>query len=95
MPMKERDLKREYELQKRRGENGSGSNSRDAQRKRARRAYEKEHGDLPKGIDLDHKKALKDGGSNGKRNLRPRPAKANRAHGGRIGNAKQKGIRKP
>ena len=94
MPMKERDYDREYELAKRRGENGVGSDSGDAQRKRARRAYEKKNGELPADKNLDHVKPIKDGGGN-KGNVRVRSAKANKAAGGRIGNKKQKGIKKP
>ena len=70
------DYKQEMKTAKARGERG-GSDSGHAKRSRARRAYEKEHGDLPSDVHIDHKKHLRDGGSNGKGNLRARPAKAN------------------
>jgi len=44
----------------------------------ARRKYEKEHGPLPKGWDVDHKKSIKAGGSNAMSNLRARRSSANR-----------------
>lgn len=49
------------------------------ERVRARRYMEKKIGhDIPAGIDVDHKKALKGGGSNAPSNLRLRDAHANR-----------------
>lgn len=39
-------------------------------RNKARRAYEKANGDLPSDVDVDHKKALSKGGTNGASNLR-------------------------
>lgn len=94
MPMKNRDYKREYQLQKRRGESGTGSDSGNAKRHRARRKYESENGKLPSNKELDHKKPLKDGGSNSESNTRVRDKSANRSHGGKIGNSKAKGRRK-
>lgn len=50
-----------------------------AARKRARRAMEKTHGKTAlAGKDIDHKKPLRNGGSNGHGNLRVRSVKANR-----------------
>lgn len=49
-----------------------------AQRNAARREYEKANGDLPASTDVDHKRMLKDGGSNAKGNLRATSQKANR-----------------
>jgi hypothetical protein len=47
-------------------------------RKRARRAYEKEHGDLPANVHVDHKNLLSKGGQATKMtNLRAIPAKQN------------------
>lgn len=92
--MKKRDYKRERQLQIRRGETGVGSKSGDATRHRARRAYEKKNGDLPSSVDVDHKKPLKNGGSNSTTNLRARSQHSNRSAGGKIGNASQKGKRK-
>jgi hypothetical protein len=75
-----RDYKREYALQKKRGESGTGSNSGNAQRHRLRYAAEKaglvHKGD---GKDVDHKKALKKGGSNTLSNARVTSKHANRS----------------
>jgi hypothetical protein len=90
-----RDYRRERELAKRRGETGVGSDSGDATRHRARRAYEKKHGDLPESVHIDHKQPLKKGGTNAKGNLRTRNAKDNFSAGGKLGNRKAKGTRKP
>ena len=95
MPMKHRNYKRERQLAKRRGETGVGSDSGDAKRHRARRAYIKKNGALPEGVDVDHKRTIKQGGSNKPSNLRARPSRANKAAGGRAGNRAQKGVRKP
>lgn len=83
---KKRDLKQERKTAIARGETGVGSKSKDATRHRARRKFEKENGKIPAGKDVDHKKTLKSGGSNGKSNLRLKSASANRAAGGRAGN---------
>ena len=95
MPSKHRDYKREYQLQKREGLSGSGSDSGNAKRHRARREYQKTHADLPSTVDLDHKKPLAKGGSNSPSNTRPRSVHSNRSAGGKQGNAHQKGVRKP
>jgi hypothetical protein len=52
-----------------------------AARGRARYAYEKEHGDLPRNVDVDHKTPIKKGGGNHMGNLRAMPASKNRARG--------------
>lgn len=91
---KGRDYKRERELAIRRGETGVGSKSGDAQRHRARRIVEKEVGDLPSDQVVDHKKRVKDGGSNDRSNLRVRSLSSNAADGGRVGNRKAKGKKK-
>lgn len=49
------------------------------QRMNARNAYERKNGQIPAGIDLDHKKSIIKGGSNHPSNLRLRDASANRA----------------
>lgn len=88
-----RDYRQEYKTSKARGEVGTGSYSGNAKRHRARRAYEKEHGDLPSTVEVDHKKKIKDGGGNGKGNLRARPRSANRAdnpHNGANHHTKKK-----
>lgn len=46
-------------------------------RKKARYDYEKEHGKLPTGMHVDHKKPISRGGTNAKNNLRAIPAKRN------------------
>jgi len=54
--------------------------ARRAARNRARRAYEKEHGPVPAGMDVDHKKMLSKGGPATKlSNLRAVPASKNRS----------------
>jgi hypothetical protein len=45
----------------------------------ARREYEKAHGDLPKDVDVDHKRRLAKGGSNSPDNLRAVPESKNTA----------------
>jgi hypothetical protein len=50
-----------------------------AQRNAARREYEKRNGDLPSDVDVDHKKMIKDGGSNDPKNLRAVPQRVNSA----------------
>lgn len=73
-----RDLKQEYRTAKARGENGTGSNSSDAKRKRARRVMLK-LGAVRKGQDVDHSKPLSKGGGNGRKNLRAKSPSANRS----------------
>ena len=51
-----------------------------AERKRARRMYEKANGDLPAGVDVDHKKPLAKGGSTKLSNLCAVPASKNRSY---------------
>lgn len=46
-------------------------------RMNARYAYEKKHGDLPTDVQVDHKKALSQGGTNADSNLRALPKKQN------------------
>lgn len=49
-------------------------------RNRARRQYEKKHGDLPSDVEIDHIKPLSKGGSStSASNLRAVPASANRS----------------
>ena len=49
-------------------------------RNRARRQYEKKHGDLPRDVEIDHVKPLSKGGSpTSKSNLRAVPASTNRS----------------
>ena len=66
-----RDYRAEYAGQKRRGENGTGSDSGNAQRHRLRRKAIKA-GLIEEGskMEVDHKKALVKGGSNTLKNVR-------------------------
>ena len=50
-----------------------------AERNKARREYEKVHGDLPSNVDVDHKKPLAKGGKTTLGNLRAVPASKNRS----------------
>lgn len=50
-----------------------------AERNKARREYEKAHGDLPSNVDVDHKKPLAKGGATTLSNLRAVPASKNRS----------------
>jgi len=95
-PNYKRDITQERRTAKARGETGVGSKSKDATRHRARRAYEKAHGDLPSNVDVDHKRTLNNGGSNRLSNLRARSQKANRSDGGHKGSTvgKAAGARK-
>ncbi len=94
--MKERDYKRERELAIRRGETGIGSDSGDARRHRARRAMEAKVGKtILDGKDVDHKVSIKSGGSDSIANLRVSQVSKNRSAGGKSGDAKEKGRRKP
>lgn len=72
-----RDLRQEYRTAKARGEIGTGSNSDNAKRHRARREALK-LGLVKPGQDWDHKKPLSKGGSNSIKNGRARSPSANR-----------------
>lgn len=76
--MDHRDYKREYELQKKRGENGVGHAGGSAVRHRARRLMLK-LGFIKRGDDVDHKKPLVKGGGNDSSNLRAQSVHANRS----------------
>ncbi len=91
-----RDYKRENYTAKLRGERG-GSNSANAKGARARRKVEKKLGHkIPKGMDVDHKKPIKQGGGNGDSNLRLISSSKNRSMGGKSGSSSGKaaGARK-
>lgn len=49
-----------------------------AQAMAARRKWEREHGNVPDGWDVDHKRSIKAGGSNKMANLRLRRSRENR-----------------
>ena len=73
-----RDYSQEYKTSKERGEQGTGSNSGGAMRKRARRKALK-LGMVKPGQDLDHKKPISKGGSNSTSNLRAVSPSKNRS----------------
>ena len=71
-PKDKRDYKKEYEYQ------GTPEQiAKRSERNKARRQYEKEHGNLPSKVDVDHKTPLKNGGSNSRDNLRAVPESKN------------------
>lgn len=81
-----RDYEQERKTAKARGETGRGKKSGDATRHRARRMVEKTLGrKLKEDEHVDHKRTLKNGGSNKPKNLRVRAASDNMAAGGRSG----------
>lgn len=91
---KGRDYEQERKTAIARGETGAGSKSGDATRHRARRKVEKRLGRKLGATEVvDHKKRLKDGGSNNDSNLRVRGLSENAADGGRVGDASKKGKR--
>lgn len=73
-----RNYDREYELQKKRGDSGSGSDSGNAKRHRLRRKALKA-GMVKPGQDVDHKVALGMGGSNTLKNARAASPSENRS----------------
>lgn len=77
---RKRDYKRERELAIKRGETGVGSKSGDATRHRARRKMIKKLGKKAvQGKHVDHKRKIKNGGSNSLSNLRLRDKSSNLA----------------
>lgn len=92
-----RDYAQERKTAIARGETGVGSKSGDATRHRARRIVEKRLGKSAiKGKDVDHKRTIKNGGSNQADNLRVRSVAENRSDGGKSGSksGKAAGARK-
>jgi hypothetical protein len=78
-PEKDRDYRREYQLQKARGEHEDRM-----ERQRARNEFDKKNGrSARKGKDLAHRKPLARGGSNSDGVALQSPSK-NRAAGGRM-----------
>lgn len=73
-----RDYQREYADQKKLGESGSGSESGNAKRHRARREALK-LGMVKPGQDVDHKKPISKGGTNAASNLRSESVHTNRS----------------
>lgn len=72
-----RDYNQEYSTAKGRGEVGTGSESGNAKRHKARRLMVKK-GMVKKGQDVDHSRPLSKGGSNADTNLRAKSVSANR-----------------
>jgi hypothetical protein len=70
----DRNVKREYELEKKR----PGAHAARMERQRARRAMDKKHPGARDGKDVAHVKALSKGGSN-KQGVRLEPASKNRS----------------
>jgi len=66
------DLERSYDAQ-------PAVKAKRAERNKARRMYEKENGDLPSSVDVDHKRPLAKGGATKMSNLRAVPASKNRS----------------
>ena len=60
-------------------------------RMRARYQYEKEHGDLPTNMHVDHKKPISQGGTNDPKNLRAIPKARNESFRRYGPGGKQKG----
>lgn len=90
-----RDLKRERETAKKRGETGVGPKSKDNLRHKARRKVEKRLGrKLRTDEHVDHKNGV--GAGNGHKNLRVMSASKNCSLGGKKGDTKGKaeGARK-
>jgi hypothetical protein len=77
-PGYKRDLKQEYKTAKARGEIGTGHDSENAKRHRARRLALK-MGLVKRGQDLDHKKPLSKGGTNSPKNFRAESPHDNRS----------------
>ena len=77
-PDYKRDYKQEYKTSKARKEQGTGSDSGGAIRKRARRKALK-LGMVKPGQDLDHKKPISKGGGNAVSNLRATSPSENRS----------------
>ena len=70
-PAHKRDYKREAAME-------SDKRKQDRRdRQKARYHYEKEHGDLPTNVQVDHKKPLSRGGTNAPSNLRAIPKAQN------------------
>lgn len=65
-PGEKRDYKKEYAEYQGKPEQIAKRSARN----KARREYEKDHGNLPSNVDVDHKTPVKNGGSNDKSNLR-------------------------
>ena len=87
-----RDYAQERRTARRRGETGAGSSSGDARRHRARRKMLRTVKNKTKyrNKDVDHRKPVKSGGSNSRKNLRWASRSANRSKGGKIGNRRGK-----
>lgn len=72
---KDRNYKLEYQNYQGKPEQIANRAARNA----ARADYEKAHGNLPRNVDVDHKKPIVKGGGNAMSNLRAVSQKANRS----------------
>jgi hypothetical protein len=91
--MIKRNLKQERKTAIARGETSVGPTSKDAMRHKARRKVINKLGaSAVAGKDVDHKKALKSGGSNDLSNLKVRDASSNRSAGGKAGSSAKKAV---
>jgi 5-methylcytosine-specific restriction endonuclease McrA len=71
------DKKRDYVSEYRNYQGTPKQLAAQSERHKARRAYEKAHGDLPPNVDVDHKKPLSKGGTSKLSNLRAAPQSEN------------------
>jgi len=69
--------KRNYKAEYERYQGQPEQIARRSSRNKARRAYEGTNGDLPSTVDVDHKKPISKGGTNGASNLRAVPQSEN------------------
>ena len=70
-PANQRDYRREAKMESPERKEARRTRMRD------RYSYEQKHGDLPTSVQVDHKKALSQGGSSDPSNLRAIPKKKN------------------
>lgn len=71
--------KRNYKLEYANYQGTPEQLKKQSERHKARRAYEKAHGKLPDGVDVDHVKPLSKGGTSSLSNLRAVPKAKNRS----------------
>ncbi len=69
--------KRNYKAEYERYQGQPEQIAKRSSRNKARRAYESTNGDLPSTVDVDHKKPISKGGTNGASNLRAVPQSEN------------------
>jgi hypothetical protein len=89
MTMPTKASERDYKKEAARESESRKQDRRD--RMNARYAYEKKNGDLPTNVQVDHKKALSQGGTNDPKNLRAIPKERNESFKRRGPGGKQVG----